>query len=320
MPVLTAPVVEGTLTQVRDAIRLVRADPVARVLAGQTGPEPDPEGLLGQWLYAAWWCGVDAPVPPPTEAAPGAYAVLEAARRRTATSAPGWLVLAVTEQAVVAANLHTRERATVRADAVLESSRPGRPARPGDLVTLLDGASGVDETRAWWWASTTHQPLPSDPTTRWYVHPATLDAALAVVPLLLGVLAERSIPASLKCPPLAELYGRRDALVVYLPREWAEEAEQALVTGYADELAGLLAPEVPPLTRRLLPGVGVAHDPGEGLSYGQLRCAQLAVVAADTDPGASDHVLLARLARLGIAADEPEVLGLAEDPAGEGGR
>ena len=55
MPVLTNPAVRDTLAQVREAIRLVRSDPAARVLADQTGPEPDPEGPLGQWLYAAWW-------------------------------------------------------------------------------------------------------------------------------------------------------------------------------------------------------------------------------------------------------------------------
>lgn len=316
MPVLTAPAVQTTLAQVREAIRLVRADAVAQLLADQTGPEPDPEGALGQWLYAAWWCGVDGPLQPPTKAAPTAYAVLEAARRRTATADPGWLVLAVTDEAVVAANLHTRERATVRSDAVLESSRPGRSPRPGDLVTVLNGASGVDETRAWWWASTTHQPLPTGPTTRWYVHPATLDAALAAVPLLLGLLGELGIPASLKCPPVAELYGRRDALVVYLPRERAEQAEQALVEAGAVELAGLLASDIPPLTRRMVPGIGVADDPGDGLSYGQLRCAQLAVVAADPDPDTTDAALVARLARLGIAADRPEVLSAPVSRAG----
>lgn len=309
MSVLTRPepIVERSLTQVRTALRLVEADPAARALIRETSDEPDPEGLLGRWLYPGWWCGVAEPPQPPASVAPTAYAVLEAARRRSATDDPDWLVLAATDAAVVAANLHTRERTTVRADAVLDSCRPGLGPRPGDLVTLLGGTSGLDDTQAWWWATTSHTALPAAATERWYVHVRGLDSALVVVPVLLGLLGDLGIEASLKCPPVDELYGRRDAMVVYLPRERAAQAEAELVVR-VPELVDLLAPEVPPLTRPLLPGIGSAQDPGGGVSYGQLRCAQLAALAAGTRADSPADQVVERLARLGIDPARPEML------------
>ncbi|HEY5821580.1 MAG TPA: T3SS effector HopA1 family protein [Propionibacteriaceae bacterium] len=300
-------ILERSLAQVRTALQKVAADPVARALAAETEAVPDPEGPLGRWLYTAWWCGVAEAPRPPGSVPPTAYAVLEAARRTSTTAEPGWLVLAATDVAVVAANVHTRERTTVRADSIVDSSRPGLPARPGDLVTLLSGASGLDATQSWWWATTSHEALPAAATDRWYVHVPDLDSALVVVPTVLALLRDVGIPASLKCPPIDALYGRRDAMVVYLPRDRAAEAETELVTRAAD-LVDLLGPEVPPLTRLLLPGVGAAQDPGGEVSYGQLRCAQLAAVAADTAPDCPTDRLVERLARLGVDLTRPEML------------
>lgn len=302
MPVLTA---TDALAQTRAALSLVRGDPTAAALARRTSAEADLEGDLGRWLYATWWSGMTAR-PHLVEAASTAEAPLEAARRSVAATDPGWLVLAATDDTVVAAHLHTRQRTTVRADAVLGDSRPGRPPRPGDLVSLIEGASGLDPTRAWWWATGGAGPV-EGPADRWYVHTPDLDAALRVVPLLLQLLAALQLPVSLKCPSEPGLFGRRDALVVYLPRAGAARAEAALFAG-ADRLVVGLDPAVPPLTRRLLPGIATAQDPGGSVSYGQLRCAQLAVVAADTDPDCPADELADRLARVGIDWARPEVL------------
>ena len=270
------------LTDVREALDLIAGDHRARGLLTRTDPEPDPEGDLASWLYGAWWCGPDAqheqPPTAPSAAARGA-ARLEAARRTAAPTSAGWLVLAAAGDVLVAARATGRLRTV--ADAVVGSSRPGRPPRPGDLVTLQHGSSSLDPSGAWWWA---HADRPEDladvALDRWYVHVRDLAGASAVVPLLLQVAAEAGCALSLKCPPVAQGYGRRDALVAYLPRQHADRAEAAL-RRRADQLGALLAPEVPPCTRRLVPGIAQAQDPGHaGISYGQLRCSQVAALAA----------------------------------------
>lgn len=316
MPVLSAAprtsTPDATVAAVVGAWRLVHADPVARELARTTTDEPDVEGALGRWLYTRWWSGLtEAPQP---AGWPSAAPALEAARRRVATVDPGWLVLAVTDEALVAAALHDASparRVRARLDAATASSRPGRTPRPGDLVGLVDGDSGVDPTGCWWWATTTRNVTLSGPLDRWYVHTPDLDAALSVLPAVLGAFIAAEVVASLKCPAAPELYGRRDALVVYVPRAAAPAAEAALL-GIADRLTTWVAADVPPLTRGVLPGVATAQDPGGAVSYGQLRCAQVAAVVAGVDsalgPKAAALMFGGRLAALGLDPERPEVL------------
>jgi type III HopA1-like effector protein len=318
MPLVSSLVAAGSaraveaLTDVRRALDLIAGDALARELRAGTGVDPDPEGALASWLYGRWWCGLEEQTEPqpsdPASAHRGA-ARLEAARRTVAPTSGGWLVLAAAGDVLVAARATGRVRTI--ADAVVGSSRPGRPPRPGDLVTLQHGTSGLDPSGAWWWA---HADRPEDlaevALDRWYVHARDLAGASAVVPLLLEVAEEAECPLSLKCPPVVQGYGRRDALVAYLPRQHAGRAELAL-RRRADRCAASLAPEVPPCTRRLVPGVAQAQDPGPGrggsehsenaLSYGQLRCSQVAALAVRLAGGpASDASLTAALAQLGV--------------------
>jgi hypothetical protein len=217
-------------------------------------------------------------------------------------------VLAATVDTIIASHLGSGDRTTTRADAVVSSSRPGLPARPGDLVTLIAGAGSLEPSQKWWWAATGDRPLdPQAQLNRWYVNCSGLEPALAAVPLLLGLLNELGCDALLKCPPTDALFDRRDALLVYLPREASAGAETALPR-IGHQLKQWLQPEVPPLTRQLMPGLATAHDPGGAVSYGQLRCAQLAAVAACTNVECSDNELAARLAAVGIDPHHPETV------------
>ncbi|GAA3692850.1 hypothetical protein GCM10022204_05550 [Microlunatus aurantiacus] len=312
------------LAEIRAGLALVAADAEARRLRAETRTLADPDGALAGWLYGRWWCGLTEPAAWPGAAERAAHpaeddpargaARLEEARRTVAPTSDGWLVLAAAGQDLVAASLvepdHHRLRTVV--EAVTASSRPGCPPRPGDLVSLQHGSAGLDPSGSWWWA---HAGRPEDtaevPLDRWYLHARDLASAAAAVPLLLELAAAVGCALSLKCPPTAYGYGRRDALVAYLPSAAAPTAEPAL-RRRADRLLPLLSPEVPPCTRRLLPGVATAQDPGASgaatpVSYGQLRCAQLAAVAArfaGRDP--SDEALTTALADLGadVAAIE----------------
>jgi HopA1 effector protein family len=314
MPVLTAvrPVTANAvsaqaLAQSRAALHLVRRSSEARTLAAGTFGKPDVDGALCRWLYREWWSGFDMS-PTSTLPSPSDIAALETARRSVMPSRPDWLVLAASDDMLVAGQLRTGEQITARADAVVGSSRPGMPHRPGDLVTLLAGSSSLEPSQGWWWATTgKRQAVGNVPLDRWYVHAAGLDAALAAVPLLLGLLIRLDGDTSLKCPTNQALYARRDALVVYLPRTASPSAEAAL-PAIAELLAPLLEPEIPPLTRPMLPGLATAQNPSGVMSYGQLRCAQLAAVAAHTEADCSDHRLAMRLAEVGIDINHPELV------------
>lgn len=322
------------LADVRSALALIATDDGARRLRAATGPDPDPDGDLASWLYGRWWCGLDgldgpaaalgattpgAGAAPPNVAAPDAAALgatrLEAARRTVAPTSDGWLVLAAAGEALVAAPLvgvaasgRDRRRLRTTVEAVTASSRPGCPPRPGDLVTLQHGGSGLDPSRSWWWA---HADRPEDTVDicldRWYLHVQDVEAAARALPVLLEVAAEVGCPLSLKCPPVDQGYGRRDALVAYLPSAAGPAAETAL-RRRADRLAELLDPTVPPCTHQLLPGVARAQDPGPTssgpVSYGQLRCGQVAAMAAQfADRRPSDEELTDTLTELGLDAD-----------------
>jgi hypothetical protein len=303
------------LAQVRAALAMIGEDPEARRLLSGSAGAPDTAGTLTDWLYLHWWCGSTGPVVTgrldSDESARGA-ARLQAAWRTAAARSDGWLVLAAVGGQLVAAQLADRADRRVRttADAVVISSRPGMPPRPGDLVTLRQGETGLDATGSWWWAHTGRpHDVTSGPLDRWYVHAHDLSAAAALIPLLLAIAAEAGCDASVKCPPFAAGYDRSDALVVYLPRDRASAAEAALHRRAA-AIADLVAPGVPPLTRPLLPGVAQAQDPGEAhgpVSYGQLRCSQVAALAARVVSGDTGTVhlddagLVSELAELGIA-------------------
>lgn len=344
MPFLKLPTYPGTgfrrdrdtpaaraLTEVRAGMALVSADVDARRLRAGTRTVADPDGPLAGWLYGRWWCGLTEPVgwPSAPEGVPrqadddparGA-ARLEAARRTVAPISDHWLVLAAVGEDLVAASLVEPDRRRLRTviEAVTASSRPGCAPRPGDLVCVQHGSAGLDPTGTWWWA---HTGRPEDtaeiPLDRWYLHAHDLAAAAAAVPVLLELAAEVGCAVSLKCPPTAPGYGRRDALVAYLPSAASASAEAALLRR-ADRLSPLLAPEVPPCTRRLLPGVATAQDPGPSgkdtdahgpVSYGQLRCGQLAALAArfgDDQP--SDEELIDALATLGVDVAAIEQVG-----------
>ncbi|HEU5486042.1 MAG TPA: T3SS effector HopA1 family protein [Microlunatus sp.] len=321
------------LAQVRAALAMIETDPAARQLVTGSPTTTDTAGGLTDWLYLHWWCGSARPAATaptdPGEAARGA-ARLEAARRTVAARSDGWLVLASVGGELVAARLprpgraetarvqhadrdaQAEHRVRTSAEAVVSSSRPGLSPRPGDLVTLRHGESGLDPTGGWWWAHTGRpDALSSAPLERWYVHARDLTAAAALVPVLLSTAAEAGCDVSIKCPPVGAGYGRRDALVVYLPRDRAAAAETAL-RRRADAVAGLVELEVPPLTRPVLAGVSAADDPGAEhgpVSYGQLRCSQVAALAArvlGTAVGTGtidDPALIGELTELGVDAD-----------------
>lgn len=287
---------------------LVAHDAEAAALAEHEPEEPSVDSPLASWLYARWWAGFSAP-PGPEKPLGGA---LEAARRSVARLEPGFLVLAADDRRLVAARVQAGPGAAVvrrGADAVVGSSRPGMPARPGDLVTLVGGSGGPDPDGAWWWAHT-GDGIGPEHLARLYLH-VRPEGATRAVAATVGVAEASGVFVSLKCPARVSGFGRRDAMVVYLDRDDLPRWEKASGP-WLQILEPLVHPGCPPLTRRIAAGVSTAQDPGGGLSYGQVRCAQIAALVSrlrrDREPlaGLAAQEAISLLAEVGIDAAHPE--------------
>ena len=70
-------------------------------------------------------------------------------------------------------------------------------------------------------------------------------------------------------------YRRADAGVLYLGKRHYSAARAEIVATYC-KLGDRIRPATPLLTKRLAPGLAVAEDPGDGVSFGQHRCTLIA--------------------------------------------
>jgi len=118
------------------------------------------------------------------------------------------------------------------------------------------------------------------------------DGAVDLVKTLIDTLNAQDIAFNFKIATRACDYSRTDCAVLYLPRRMFRVAALTLAPKIS-RLSALLHAREPAFTRRLLPGVGLAEDPGAAMhSFGSSRCEILAdsILAAKTD----DHVPLDR--------------------------
>lgn len=89
------------------------------------------------------------------------------------------------------------------------------------------------------------------------------------------LLNEAGTPFQLKVMAEASGVSRADAAVLYLhKRDYA--GARHLLERVQRAVAPSLRPAIPALTKALAPGVGLAEDPGNGLSFGEHRCRLIA--------------------------------------------
>jgi hypothetical protein len=165
------------------------------------------------------------------------------------------------------------------------------------------------ENGGWWVTASTDHGLPGDDAVRLYWNVGT-DGVGDVVAALTGILEKSSLPWAFKCPILPAGYARRDSTVLLLPAGGWDELAPGL-REVRSSLAFTLREGVPPLTKELARGVGLAEDPGDGRSFGESRCVALAeamvAMRAQGSLDASDglEVLSAHLAGAGIDPARP---------------
>jgi hypothetical protein len=86
---------------------------------------------------------------------------------------------------------------------------------------------------------------------------------------LTAALNRYQTPFQLKTPAEPALYGRTDALVLYVGARYFPIAAR-IVEGLVSRIS--LEITTPLFAKRLWPGVGAAVDPGSGESFGSHRC------------------------------------------------
>ncbi|MDR7183283.1 hypothetical protein J2X85_000306 [Microbacterium trichothecenolyticum] len=306
---------EATLRELSRALALIEGSDDARALRADAPTGVEIESPLAEWLYANWWTAESGGATTPPEGtlvAPPAIprvGLFEAMRRRAAGTSDAWIVLAVGDGTVTVVAFRPPSSASpghvrIATDRIVSSSRPGCRPAPGDLVTITRGSSGWDRASGWWW---THsgEGVPEGPLDRWYTHSRSPEDSAALLPPLMGAFSDAGSAFSLKCLPGPAGYGRPDALVAYTPRVVRARVAAAL-RRRATDLAPHVDASIPPTTRRIARGIAMSEDPADGTSFGQLRTAQVAAIAALTaHTDAAPHRLREAAAAVGLDVTRP---------------
>ncbi|MCD7041270.1 T3SS effector HopA1 family protein [Pseudomonas sp. MAFF 311095] len=114
---------------------------------------------------------------------------------------------------------------------------------------------------------------------RYYVAPRPARLG-EVVQALSHALDQVRVPYLLKYPSEPTVWMRQDAVVLYIAARHGRQVH-GLLGCYADWLRTRLRSASPLWTWPLLPGLGVAQDPGDGRSFGESRCRALALALLD---------------------------------------
>jgi type III HopA1-like effector protein len=265
-----------------------------------------PADDLAAALYIGWYTrpssrGRDDAVVVPGSLRLALRAAHAAARERDS----GWAVTASSPRGVVAAARGDSAR-LLRPGEYAMPLRPGVPPAPGEPIEPVRRLDHLDDDQALWWSFT--DPPPERPLGRVYLNARPATAARAVHEL---THALAGIPHQLKCPQQAQACERIDAIVAYHERP-ARDAVLASLDDRWPRLRPLLDPDVPPLTRRVRPGLAWADDVEDGQSYGESRCRLVAAAierAAGAWPGAGParrlELVQAGLREAGIDPERP---------------
>lgn len=232
-----------------------------------SGGTPDP--ALADVLYSQWFTRWRPPAPPRGDG-PDVVALARAAHAASETFESGWVALSLAPHGHVAASRGGEQRLLAPGD-YANLSRPAAPVRPGHLLAITARRDSADLEGGWWytWGSQAGEPGDQGRLLRLYWH-VEAQAIAPVVGAITAALEAAAVPYLLKCPVHHGLFGRADALVVYVAlTDWP--AIQERLREAHGRVERWLNPAVPPLTLKLGQGVAAAEDPGRAVSYGQSR-------------------------------------------------
>uniref|UniRef100_UPI003565F639 T3SS effector HopA1 family protein n=1 Tax=Stieleria sp. TaxID=2795976 RepID=UPI003565F639 len=130
---------------------------------------------------------------------------------------------------------------------------------------------------------------------RFYFH-CDQHSVFDVIQALTLCLNRSLIPFRIKCLNHPRLFGRRDALVLYVEKRDVDGVIRC-VKALVDRSSFRLSSGIPLFTKAICPGIGIAEDPGDGQSFGQKVSRLLAealIIANESndlhDPKVLDHI------------------------------
>lgn len=234
---------------------------------------------LAHVLYTRWFTQW-TPSLEHSPAYPSIVARVRASHAASVMFEDGWRAVGDTVQGTVAA---AREHSVLLLGPgdFVNVTHPAAPVHVGDAVAVTRRRDRADPLEGWWytWSANAGEPDPTDLARVYWHCPAS--AIETLVEAVTDALEASDLAYLLKCPVYPTLFGRCDAVVVYVARaHWSAVVPR--LRGAYERCGSCLQPRVPPLTRQLAPGVAAAEDPSDGMSFGQSRATAVAhgIIAA----------------------------------------
>lgn len=226
---------------------------------------------LATTLYEHWWA---APRPGGTSRGrwdpPIGWALRAAHAGALAWSPQEQEVLAVGGfgAVVVTDGPRRRRRAVGRGDYLSVHSGAGLAPTVGARLRL-SRRRGCHADQGWWrtWGDDWPADRVPHDLTRLYCAPRRVEVA-RLVHEITRVIPQITAQWSLKVATDAAALDRADAVVLYLPDGCRAAAFEAVATCCAAHVRNAS----PPFTKVLAPGIAWSEDPGDGCSFGELRC------------------------------------------------
>jgi hypothetical protein len=236
-------------------------------------------------------------------------AALSAANSGRGTWEPGWTVTGLDEDGRITV---AKAGLTLWAEPA-ELRVLGGEVRPGATCRVLVGKERRNQLPGFYLAlgdeDADEEGDATEPLVRLYWH-LTAGAAAPFIGAVTSLLIACGVPFQAKVPSDPTGYRRADAGVLYLRRRDGDRVRGALARVHEAVAAGL-RPEVPMFTKRLADGLGLADDPGDGLSFGEHRCRLAAqalwrsFIGGDADRSARAGTMAAVFRESGLDPSRP---------------
>lgn len=192
----------------------------------------------------------------------------------------GWEIYLTMPDGRVFVRKGDRQHAAAPGEFIFSAGQSTTP-QPGTLVSVLQRRESAAAQPGFYFV---YGEVPNDlwddyTLTRFYFHLTSAGA-----PVLIGqitrLLNSYAVPFQFKALNAPSAYDRTDSAVLYVARRYYHPTA-CLLLECGHTFQAFLKPGTPLFTRKLMEGVGIADDPGNGESFGMHRCRLVAEGLAD---------------------------------------